>query len=317
MIDESETEEKQEWFIDDEYHDFKGKTFSGCNKLLVLKELMETIYKGDIESSCHWSVELICSGHFIDLWELVLHYIGKYIHLANPKLIIYIEIKYDLFKKIIENENNVLDLRNNMIIRKLFAEIVCILCLSPTKQTIEPMKVHKEDFDNTIKFITPPHFTCFFDEIDNVYYSAMKEFSYCISEKKNILDACYWIEWVIGKKGPKRNRNHMDREFVIRIPDAYRNEGVWILWETIFYYRPHNNEFVNKVLSSLFQLFCMKYTLSSNKKRRYLLYCAVGFLLEDFPMNVSIVSDKSMVHHVTSTINEVYGEMSLKKRKLS
>ena len=46
-------------------------------------------------------------------------------------------------KEIIENGyiDNELRLRNNIKIRKLFAEIICILCLSPKKHIVQIIKI--------------------------------------------------------------------------------------------------------------------------------------------------------------------------------
>ena len=99
--------------------EFKGITFSKCSKLEVRKTLLHNLSKGKIEPSCHWCAELICAGHFMDVWETILFYLGKYIHLGNPKLTIYLESRYNFFKSIIEKGNytTILQLRNNETIR--------------------------------------------------------------------------------------------------------------------------------------------------------------------------------------------------------
>lgn len=111
---------------------FKSKTFSKHSKSEVKNTLLESISDGKIESACHWTAELVCAGHFIDLWGVILLYMSKYIHLGNPKIIFYLENRYNLFKHIIGTANfiHVIELRNNLDIRKLFSEIICVLCQS-------------------------------------------------------------------------------------------------------------------------------------------------------------------------------------------
>ena len=70
--------------------DFKTNTFSKFNKNELKKTFLSELTKGRIENACHWCAELICSGHLQDIWEIFLFYLGKYIYLGNPKLIIYL-----------------------------------------------------------------------------------------------------------------------------------------------------------------------------------------------------------------------------------
>ena len=124
-----------------EKKEFKAKTFSGYKKSDVKKSLIQNINNKKIEEACYWSAELICSGHLIDLWNIILLYISNYIHLGNPKLPIYINIRFNDFKQILNSGyiDNELKLRNNNNIRKLFAEIICIICLSKKSSLKYPL----------------------------------------------------------------------------------------------------------------------------------------------------------------------------------
>ena len=68
--------------------EFNGITFSKYKKLKVRNNLIENMINNKIEPACYWCCELICAGHFMDVWEIILHYVGKHIHIGNPKIII-------------------------------------------------------------------------------------------------------------------------------------------------------------------------------------------------------------------------------------
>ena len=130
---------------------FRGISFSEYKKSDVHKQLIKSIIANNIEESCYWGAELICAGHYMDLWEIVLLIIGKHIHLGNPKLCTYIELRYNGFRNIILSGyiNNELALRNNMKIRELFGEILTILCISNKRPPFESIKIKKDEFDIT------------------------------------------------------------------------------------------------------------------------------------------------------------------------
>jgi hypothetical protein len=303
--------------------EFKGISFSNFKKTEVKNQLIENIKRGKIEPACYWCAELVCSGHFMDIWEIVIHYLGKHIHLGNPKLAVYLERRYTIFRNIMVQGHYVteLDLRNNINIRKLFVEMICILSISNKKPSFEAIKINKvEEFDITqmterLKAPSVKYIDSIFQSKDpKELFIPLNEFAYNLSnEKRNINNACYWIEWIIefdiickNKKeqcrAVKRNQYHVESKL--------QRDVIWIVWDIILHYSNETeNPFIITTINALLELFCIKYTTGSSKKRKYLLYFAVELLTEPVQSDIEMISDKNIVHVVVEKVNELYRQI--------
>ena len=138
--------------INDVRVSFRNITFSKFQKSKARLELLKNLYDEKIENACYWSAEFICAGHYLDLWDIILYYVYKYIHNGNPKLTLYLNMRYNNFISILQNgySKELLALRNNEKIRKLFCEIICVLCFSNKKNVISDVKLDKNNsFDLT------------------------------------------------------------------------------------------------------------------------------------------------------------------------
>jgi len=302
---------------------FKGITFSRYKKPDVRKQLIENMKKGKVEQSCYWSAELVCAGHYMELWETILHYMGKHIHLGNPKMVVYLEKRFDVFRNIMAQGQfiNELQLRNHPTMRKLFAEIICCLTLSNKKHSFEAIKINREDeFDMTqmperLKAPSVKYIEAIFKEKDpKEIFIPVNEFSYNISqEKRNMLGASYWIEWTVDFDAICKKRKtpvYCEARTYMSIENKYRRDIIWILWDALFHCcESINNKYISTLMQSLLNLFCIKYTTAACKKRRYLLYFAVALLTEPVPTEIELMANKPMVQLVVDKINTIYRQI--------
>jgi hypothetical protein len=300
-------------------------SFSKYKKTEVKTAFIDNLLKGKLEPACHWGAELICAGHYSDLWENILYYTAKHIHLGNPKLPIYLEMRYNTFRTIMAEGHytSELALRNNITIRKLFAEIIGTLCLSSKKYSFESIKINREEeFDMTqmperlnaptIYFIEP----IFQKDDPKELFIAMNEFAYHVSSQgANMRSASYWIEWAIEFDLLCKKRKEpclCKRRASIPVENKYQRDIIWVVWDTLQYYCELKQiPILDKIMAALLRLFCVKYTTGSCKRRRYLLYFAVALITEPFDIHVEMISteNKVILQKVVENIHAVYKQI--------
>ena len=304
--------------------DFKGTTFSSFKKKDVKQQLLENMFNSKVEQSCYWSAELICAGHFMDLWEILLFFLGKHIHLGNPKVAIYLQKRFNVFRNIMIQGAfyDELQLRNNSTIRNIFAEIVCVFCISPKKPGMEPVTINnQQEFDITnmtekLKAPSPDFSTRILQAGDPLELTiAVNEFAYHISRKNkhipNMYQACYWVEWIISFdiicKKRKQTFTAANREN-IPVEHRYQKEVIWIIWDALFF-AIEEDPFLKTLLNSILELFCLKFTPACIKKRHYLLYYAVSIVTEPFLRDIVMIHNKPLVENAVSKIATVYKQI--------
>jgi len=304
--------------------DFKACTFSAYKKTEVKKQLLLNMYNSKVEQSCYWSAELICAGHYMDLWETLLFFLGKHIHLGNPKLAIYLQKRFHVFRNIMIQGSfyDELQLRNNPTIRNMFAEIVCVFCISPKKPGMEPVVIdNQQEFDitNMTEKLTAPS-NDFSTRILQVgdpmeLTIAVNEFAFHISKKNkhvpNMCQACYWAEWIIAFdiicKKRKQSFFAANREN-IPVEHKYQKEVIWIIWDALFF-AVEDDPFLKSVLNAILELFCLKFTPACIKKRHYLLYYAISLVTEPFVRDIVMIHNKPLVENTVAKISTVYKQI--------
>lgn len=302
--------------------EFKGYSFSNYKKTDVKKKLIDSILSQKIEPACYWCAELVCAGHFSEIWEIILYYTSKYIYIGNPKISIYLEMRYNTFRNNMNQGTFIteLDARNSDKIRKLFAEIICTLALSEKKPAFEQIKIRShDDFDMTqlSNKLKAPNTDYVRDNMKpkdpRELIIAMNELSYSLSsDSKNMASACYWIEWTLEFESICKKRKQLIKCEVrnYKVENKCRNNIVWIIWDILLdYANLQNNKLIEKTMQSLVNLFCIKFTDASPKKRRYLLYYAVSLITETVNTNVEILPNKVILQNVTDKIEMIYKQI--------
>lgn len=307
--------------------EFKGITFSGYKKTDTKKELILNLKKSKIEPACYWSAEFICAGHYAELWDIIIEFFSKYIHIGNPKIITYLEIRIELFKNLLRNGYTDIEIqmRNDIKIRKLFAEVICVLCEAKKRHEYSEIKIKNEDFDLT--YMTERFQAPSISYADDIFlkddpkelFIPANEFAYNISEEgRNSVSACYWMEWFIQfeqKCKSRKEKCKCERRMFANVDSKFQMEIVWILWDIFLYESSKRNKLIQKLVRSALNIFCLKFSTTCYKKRRYIMYFVIEILTENFPLNDTIIKDEDKIKTVLNNINIIYKQ--IKKNEIS
>lgn len=248
--------------------------------------------------------------------------LGKHVHLANPKLAIYLEMRYEKFKNIISTGyvDDILRLRNNQQIRALFAEIICILCNTNKKHSFQGIKINKEEeydmthMSNKLKAPSVSYAQSVYKKDDpKELFISINEFAYHISpESNNSLQACFWLEWIMEFQkicANKKEKCLCERRGNMPVEDKFQMDPIWIIWEIILQRCTEKDNIKNKILNSILKLYCLKYTPGVKKRRRYLIYYAISIITEKYDTKIDITKDKELVETVVKKINAIYKQI--------
>jgi len=302
-------------------NEFKGITFSKFKKSDAKKELLKALIQGKVEPACYWSAEFICAGHLVEIWNIILNFMSNNIHLGNPKLPIYIEIRFNAFKNIVLNGyvGNEIRMRNNSKIRILFSEIITLLCLSKKKNSFDTIRVSMNDFNlsNMNEKLQADNVSyakdVFMSNDPQEFFIALNELAYHLSNKsKNIRLSCYWIEWIIEFDricAAKKKKCTSVRRSFIPVESKFQMDTIWMVWELFIREADKQGESIKKIIQSLLVLFCIRFTSPSKKKKKNILYFAASLLTEYVDFTIPLYSNNSIIEKVKTKINIIYKQV--------
>ena len=305
--------------------DFRIVTINGYKKTEVKRELIKSLVDSNIEPACYWSAQLICSGNLVELWDIIITFFTKHIHLSNPMLALYFEKRIGNFKDVVKSAHfeREIDLRNNMHIRIIFAEMITLLARSTKRPKLEEVKVHPEYFDmtNIATKLRAPDVSyakiIFAEEDPKEVYIAINELSYTLTSKSgDAMLACFWVEWIMEYKRIRANKKqpcHCVRRYADLIDEKHQRNVDWLVWELFMKIGEKNsNKSVGNIIKSLRSLYILKYSGTGYKKRRYVMYMAIYVLMEYRSItNAPLINDatKIEIKHVCANINNVYKQI--------
>ena len=289
--------------------EFRNKSFSGYKLTDVKKVLTTSMLNNNIEQITYWVCELVCSGHYIDLWEIALAYMTKYIYTGNPRLPMYVELRFKKFREIINNGylGNELKMRNNAMIRFIFIEMMFVLSYSNRKHELKRIKIDKKDFNMDVlrqrfKADTLVYVNKVFKKEDaKDLFIAVNELVYHLEKTKKIMSVCYWIEWILNFELQCKTKKCLCAERDYQVDAKHKRDPVWLIWDVLAQQKKHTS-----LISSLITLFCIKYTTATKRKRVFIIYFAVYLIIEKVDMTSDIITDKDKIKSIIKDSDKMF-----------
>lgn len=299
--------------------DFKQKTFSGFQKKDVIAALFKSIDQGKIENACHWCTECIISGYTLKIWDRLIVYACKIVHINNPKLPIYLYKKnmilFNQLKRLECKNKDYLILRNSQMIRNLVCDLISTIITSEKKKKYDKLfKIKEGDFNiksslqanihilpsNILRFDDPEELKI----IINEFYFHLK------NQLSGYDKAVYWILWLLEWER-KHKKNKETWTISERKVDIKNNKDkcdfIWIIWETIFIELSNrNNKMVTNNIKVLYSLYINNYTSSKRNTRLFIIYNAIGHLTNTLDYNKSIRNNMTVFIQTQANINKMY-----------
>jgi hypothetical protein len=256
-----------------------------------------------------------------------MEFMGRNINTSNPKLPVIVSKCFQDFKDIAMNGDfviNQMDMRNEPKVRRIFAKLVSILCTSRKKGKMEYVKVDKENDFDVLKLsarLKAP--TADFGqkvlkaEDPTEVYVAINELCYHISKNvRNALMSQYWIEWILefdNKCRKKKERCQCIRRDFAPQDDDGGKDIVFLIWDALLTEAKTRTQMHSKALTnimmSLLELFKIRFSSGTKKRRRHLLYFAVGLLCEPLDLAIDVIQGEKALISVLGNIDIIYAQV--------
>lgn len=217
---------------DAKIHKLGQQTLHKYPKEKILDSLKSYIQNGAVDNANLLTTEVICSGGYLQFWDLVIEVIAEnLILILTPKLANWILEEYRNLNSLRSKVHS--ELPNNQEARNHIAQIVTVLCLVPKNKLTMPVTDVKVTLDDQkSKYLAEEYYLLSSPsgsqndlvKLKNILY----HFIYHM-EKSQAKYCLYWINQIILLKNVKI------RPFsTFKSPKSISENPIWIIWNYIF-----------------------------------------------------------------------------------
>jgi len=311
--------------------EFKDKTFSGFKKKDVFNELFKSMETGKVENTCFWVTECIVSGYTLELFDKLIIFAAKIIHVNNPKLPQFIWKKYYSFINSIDhiskkNRKQHIHLRNTQSIRNCLFDVAVTISMSPKTKRYDKYPKPKEDSDysfsaikskmNATMQVLPSHIIKFTDPEE--LRVIMNELFFNLKNNLGGYErACYWVAWLIQwEKINKKNKSvfEIEERPIKGLKKNLCRDLIWLVWSVIFEEANLRDNNIKQQIQSLFLLYKHNFTSGKRNTRLPVVYNAIGYLTLPIKFNTRVRKEEDIFIQTQCSVNKMF--QSKKKHEI-
>ena len=94
-----------------------------------------------------------------------------------------------------------------------------------------------------------------------------------------------------------------------QVLSKFQNDIIWIVWDVILNEAYKRNQGIQKIVNSLAELYCIRYSPGSKRKRKFIIYFAISLLTEIVDNNIKIFNNTETIQAVKDKINNIYKQI--------
>ena len=298
--------------------DFKGITISGYKRKDVINAFQNSIINNKLEDAIRWSVELHSTGLNNILWESLQSIYFRYIHINNPKFLIYLLRREKDYNAIISKypKKHEIFSRNNQEIRNLYAELTSIATLTKKNNifiqkslpTINNKSFEKEDIHKRMISKNLDRITDFiFNTTTNEMKLALNEILSNLYSKYGTYQNCiYWYLWIEKIENAKKNENSIVFEKINSKTDKYFDHYIFIIWNILMNFENKLEKNSVVYLNKIHSLYKKNFKLTCISKRKYLIFIGFYIIKTNINWNINLICHEHLLIQSNANINKMY-----------
>lgn len=314
-------------------------SYTGYTKSAVLSQWHKCLQKQQYEEACHWTAELDASGWQADVWQKLILYASKNVHVHCPKLPLIMARNYAYYQLYLTKHTKLIDkpkyqLRNHHQLQQNLCQLIGIVTLSSkgpvyTLPQIDVSKVNDADLVVGTHAWLMPHKS----DADNKNVLRMLSTMLCHVENRCTHKMVYWLSVLVEyDKHQKKNKTPITmagRKPLLPDDSSYRHvylEGanatdwVWLLWRAlaqcaIAFNKPR--ECAN-TLKALCYLFALDYTTSKRNTRMPLLLHALQLVGAEVDWTASVYTSvrEDLIAKACTNVHLLYADIVKRRAEL-